>query len=183
MFLFAYVILDVYSRKVVGWSIEDREDPDLARHLFERVCRDCVVLPAFVHADNGGPMRGLSLVAFLTQMQVGLSYSRPRVSDDNPFIEAFFKTLKYRVGYPKTFKDLESARRWFAAFIDWYNTRYRHSGIQYVTLEQRYSGQEHQLLAQRQKTLNTAASLHPERFVHGCRRIAVQSVVVLNRAA
>lgn len=120
------------SRKVVGWSIEDREDPDLARHLFERVCRDCVVLPAFVHADNGGPMRGLC-------------YSRPRVSDDNPFIEAFFKTLKYRVGHPKTFKDLESARRWFATFIDWYNTRHR--------------------------------------LVHGCRRIAVQSVVVLNRAS
>lgn len=103
VFLFAYVILDIFSRKIVGWSIEESESPELARNLFRRIIRELGLMPLFVHADNWGPMKGLSLVAFLTQPEVGLTYSRPRVSDDNPFIESFFKSVKYRVGYPKVF--------------------------------------------------------------------------------
>ena len=183
IFLFAYVILDVYSRKIVGWSIETEESPDLARKLFERISQEKGVLPEYVHSDNGTPMRGLSLVAFLVQMKVGLSYSRPRVSDDNPFIEAFFKTLKYTVGYPKFFNGIDHARTWFAEFLNWYNTQHRHSGIQYVTPEQRHTGQDKTIMIARQKTLEAAALAHPERFVKGARTICHIGEVYLNKAS
>jgi transposase InsO family protein len=122
IYLYAYVIIDVFSRMIVGWSVEDRESPELARNLFERIIRDRKVKPQFVHADNGGPMKGLTLVSLLTYLQIELSYSRPRVSDDNPFIESFFRTMKYHVGYPKAFKGLDEARVWIADFFNWYNT-------------------------------------------------------------
>lgn len=102
-----YVVIDIFSRMIVGWTVYQTESPELARNLYERIIRDRKVKPQFVHADNGGPMKGLSLVAFLTQLQVGLTYSRPRVSDDNPFIESFFRTVKYHVSYPKAFAGLE----------------------------------------------------------------------------
>ena len=183
VYLFAYVILDVFSRKIVGWSIEETESTDLAQALFRRVIRSQGVCPRFVHADNGGPMKGLSLVAFLTQLQVGLSFSRPRVSDDNPFIESFFKTVKYRVGYPKVFTGIAQAREWFSRFIDWYNTHHRHSGIGYVTPQQKHTGEDILLFRLRQETLDRAAGVNPERFVRGPRQITPNRVVWLNRAS
>ncbi len=167
----------------MGWSIETNESPDHAKALFARIIRDRKVLPKFVHADNGGPMRGLSLVAFLSQLQVGLSYSRPRVSDDNPFIESFFRTVKYHVSYPKLFTELEAAREWFARFIDWYNTSHRHSGIGYVTPHQKHTGQDIHLFERRQLALNAAAILHPERFVQGPRTVTPDRHVRLNKAS
>ena len=139
--------------------IEDHESPELARDLYRRIIRDLGVKPQFVHADNGGPMKGISLVAFLTQLEVGLTYSRPRVSDDNPFIESFFKTVKYSVGYPKVFTGLPVAREWFARFINWYNTCHRHSGIGYVTPQQKHCGADIELFSRRQCTLDLAAAL------------------------
>ena len=183
VYLFAYVILDVFSRKIVGWSIEETESTDLAQALFRRVIRSQGVCPRFVHADNGGPMKGLSLVAFLTQLQVGLSFSRPRVSDDNPFIESFFKTVKYRVGYPKVFTGIAQAREWFSRFIDWYNTHHRHSGIGYVTPQQKHTGEDILLFRLRQETLDRAAGENPERFVRGPRKVAPDRGVRLNRAS
>lgn len=171
IFLYAYVIIDLFSRKVVGWTLEQSENPELARNLFARVIRDTGFSPRFVHADNGGPMRGLTLVAFLTNLNIGMSFSRPRVSDDNPFIESFFKTLKYRVGYPKTFKDIATARTWFATFVNWYNHEHRHSGIDYFTPNQRHSGEYIGLRNLRQKTLEIARQAHPERFVRPSKNI------------
>ena len=95
-------------------------------------------------------MKGLSLVAFLTQMQVGLSFSRPRVSDDNPFIESFFKTVKYHVSYPKAFTDISMAREWFADFINWYNERHQHSALGYVTPHQKHTGEDVPIFDKRQ---------------------------------
>lgn len=161
LFLFAYVILDIFSRKIVGWSIEESESPELARNLFRRIIRELGLMPLFVHADNGGPMKGLSLVAFLTQLEVGLTYSGPRVSDDNPFIESFFKSVKYRVGYPKVFSGILSAREWFARFIDWYNNEHRHSGIGYVTPHEKHSGADILIFERRQITLDAVAAVHP----------------------
>ena len=108
-----------------------------------------------------GPMKGLSLVAFLTQLEVGLTYSGPRVSDDNPFIESFFKSVKYRVGYPKVFSGILSAREWFARFIDWYNNEHRHSGIGYVTPHEKHSGADILIFERRQITLDAVAAVHP----------------------
>lgn len=183
LFYFAYVIIDIFSRKIVGWSIEDREDAELAQKLFRRVIRDLRVVPEFVHADNGGAMKGYTLVSFLYALNIGLTYSRPRVSDDNPFIESFFKTLKYNVGYPKHFSDETAARQWFARFIHWYNTEHRHSGIEYVTPEQRHSGDHLEILAKRQQTVQLAAQRNPQRFVRGPRRFDPLLAVTLNKAS
>lgn len=183
VFLYAYAIIDIFSRAIVGWSVEDEEHADHAKALFARVVRERKVHPRFVHADNGGPMRGLSLVAFLTHLRVGLSYSRPRVSDDNPFIESFFRTVKYHVGYPKYFPSLAFAREWLADFIAWYNTDHRHSGIGYVTPDQKHHGMDIALFELRQTTLNSAATFHPERFVKGPRTVTPIRTVRLNKAS
>jgi transposase InsO family protein len=183
IFFFAYVIIDIFSRKIVGWSIEESESPDYARELYQRILRNGKIKPRFVHSDNGGPMKGLTLVAFLTEMQVGLSFSRPRVSDDNPFIESFFKTVKYHVTYPKCFAGIAAAREWFANFINWYNTVHLHSALGYVTPNQKHLGGDLALFSKRQKVLNLAALQHPERFVIGPRTVQPERVVTLNRAA
>ena len=182
-FYYAYVVIDVFSRAIVGWSIEDCESPDHAQKLFERIITKLGIKPQFVHADNGGPMRGVSLVAFLTELQVGLTHSRPRVSDDNPYIESFFRTVKYHVSFPSNFPSLQGARDWLALFIDWYNTQHRHSGIGYVTPLQKHHGLDIQLLESRQETLNMAARAHPERFVRGPKTVAQPRVVYLNKKA
>ena len=183
LFYYAYVVIDVFSRAIVGWSIEDCESPEHAKKLFERIITRLGVKPKFVHADNGGPMRGVSLVAFLTELHVGLTHSRPRVSDDNPYIESFFRTVKYHVSFPSNFSTLQAARDWFALFIDWYNTKHRHSGIGYVTPLQKHNGLDIQLFASRQETLNNAARAHPERFVRGPKTVAQPRVVYLNKKA
>jgi transposase InsO family protein len=182
-FYYAYVVIDVFSRAIVGWSIEDCESPEHAQKLFERIITKLGAKPQFVHADNGGPMRGVSLVAFLTELQVGLTHSRPRVSDDNPYIESFFRTVKYHVSFPKNFSTLQAAREWLALFIDWYNTQHRHSGIGYVTPFQKHRGLDIPMLESRQTTLNMAALAHPERFVRGPKTVARSRVVYLNKKA
>jgi transposase InsO family protein len=183
IFVYGYAVIDIFSRMIVGWTVEQTESPELARNLYDRIIRDRKVKPQFVHADNGGPMKGLSLVAFLTQLQVGLTYSRPRVSDDNPFIESFFRTVKYHVSYPKAFLGLDDAREWFATFIDWYNMKHRHSGIGYVTPNQKHTGADILLFFKRQITLDKAAKEHPERFVSGPRTVAPERIVILNKTA
>jgi len=183
IFLYAYVVIDIFSRMVVGWSVEEVESPDLAKALFERIIRDRKVQPQFVHADNGGPMRGVSLVAFLTQMNVQLTFSRPRVSDDNPFIESFFGTTKTHVTYPKLFTSLSAAREWFASFVDWYNTKHLHVGIGYVTPMQKHHGEDVEIFRRRQQSLDAAAACHPERFVTGPRCVTPERTVVLNKAS
>jgi putative transposase len=182
LFKFAYVIEDLYDRSIVGWAVHDREDPEYAKELFERVIRDLGVVPQFVHADNGGPMKGVALVALLYRIGVGLSYSRPRVSDDNPFIEAFFRTLKYRVGYPRWFTSLEHARAWFSDFVHWYNSEHKHSGIQYVTPIQRRRGEDIAILAKRTDVLTAAQQRNPERWAKSIRDLTHQPTVILNKA-
>ncbi len=163
-----------------GWAVHDRKDPELAKALFEQLIRDLGVVPRFVHADNGGPMKGLSLVAFLVRVGAALSYSRPRVSNDNPFIESLFRTLKYRVGYPKQFTSLEQARVWFAEFVAWYNGEHKHSGICYVTPLQRHRGEDRAILARRREVLEVARARHPERWCRQGRRFEYQGSVILN---
>ena len=182
LFKFAYVIEDLFDRSIVGWTVHDREDPEYGKELFARVMRDLGVVPQFVHADNGGPMKGVALVALLYRLGVGLSYSRPRVSDDNPFIEAFFRTLKYRVGYPKWFTSLEHARAWFSDFVHWYNSEHKHSGIQYVTPIQRRRGLDIAILANRTAVLNAAQERNPERWAKSIRNLTHQPTVILNKA-
>jgi putative transposase len=117
-----------------------------------------------LHSDNGGPMKGLSFLALLYYLGVSTSFSRPRVSNDNPFIESFFKTLKYTVGYPGRFRDIEHAKEWMADFIDWYNTVHLHSALGYVTPQQRRTGADRKLFSMRNATVAKARAAHPERW-------------------
>lgn len=167
LFKYAYVIIDLYDRTVVGWAVENAESDEFARNLFERVIRNQVVVPKLIHADNGGPMRGVSLGVFLDSMCVTRSYSRPRCSNDNAFSESWNKTLKYTIGYPAYFTSLEHARSWFADFVNWYNFNHLHSALDYVTPMQRRTGEANMIYAKRNQTLLIAKSKNPLRWRSG----------------
>ena len=114
LFYYAYTIIDLFDRSVVGWSIEKDESDEHSTRLFTRVVRELKVLPQIVHADNGHPMRGVTLATFLDKLMISRCYSRPRCSNDNAFIESYHKTLKYTVGYPHVFTSVVHARSWYA---------------------------------------------------------------------
>jgi transposase InsO family protein len=180
IFLYAYVIIDIWSRKIVGWEIHERDSPDLAADFFRRLASSLKLDGVRLHADNGNSMKASTILMMFYNLGIIPSFSRPRVSDDNPYSESLFKTLKYNVRYPKFFTDLMHARSWFADFVVWYNTEHRHSGIGYVTPQARHDGSDRELFATRNRTLALARSLHPERWG---KRIAVHEsdrVVYLN---
>ena len=117
IFLYAYVLMDVWSRKIVGWEIHDEESEAHARDFFRRIAAEHEVTGVRLHADNGNPMKGVTILVLFFALGIAPSYSRPRVSDDNPYIESLFKTVKYTAGYPKRFDNKEHARTWFAEFV------------------------------------------------------------------
>lgn len=166
-FFFLYLVLDVWSRKVVGWAVHEREDMDLAAGLIRRTARaeNIDIDTLTLHSDNGGPMKGSTLLATLQSLGIVASFTRPRVCDDNPFSEALFRTLKYRPWYPsERFKSLKDARRWVADFVRWYNWEHRHSGIKFVRPVDRHEGRDIQILAQRIEAYEAAKARHPKRW-------------------
>lgn len=164
IFLYAYTIIDLYDRSIVGWSIEETESDEHATRLFDRLVRDHKVLPKIVHADNGHPMRGVTLAVFLDSLMISRSYSRPRCSNDNAHIESYHKTMKYTVGYPGMFTSIEHARSWYADFIHWYNTAHLHSALGYVTPHQRRCGEADRIYDTRNKTIAQAREKNPLRW-------------------
>lgn len=164
IFHYAYTVIDVYDRSVVGWTIQTNESEEHSTRLFQRITRDLGVCPEIVHADNGHPMRGVTLAVFLESLNVTRSYSRPRCSNDNAFIESWHKTLKYTVGYPEYFISLDHARQWFADFVHWYNTKHLHSGLDYVTPQQRRTGEATAIYEKRNQTLRAARENNPLRW-------------------
>jgi transposase InsO family protein len=182
-FWYLYAILDVWSRKLVGWAVHDVQSDALAAELVDAACaREGVVRDQLaLHADNGGAMKGKTMLVKLEQLGVVPSFSRPRVSDDNPFPEALFRTLKYRPGYPdKPFALVEVARRWVAAFVGWYNDDHQHSGIRFVTPSQRHAGHDAALLAHRAEVYRNARQRHPGRWSRGTRNWNPITTVRLN---
>ena len=167
LFYYAYTIIDLFDRSIVGWTIEDHESDACASSLFTRVVAERKVAPEIVHSDNGHPMRGVTLAAFLDSLHVSRSHSRPRCSNDNAFIESWHKTLKYTVGYPERFSSQEHARRWYAEFIQWYNTEHMHAGLGYVTPHQRRSGEADAIYAKRNRTIQEARERNPLRWRRG----------------
>jgi len=162
-----YLVMDVYSRKVVGWAVHEVEDGRLAAQLVERAARAEGVErdELTLHADNGGPMKASTLLAKLEALGIATSYSRPRTSDDNPFSESLFRTLKYRPEYPAApFASLDAARAWVARFVHWYNEIHFHSGIGHVTPASRHDGCDAAILAGRKKVYEAARRRHPERW-------------------
>jgi putative transposase len=162
-----YVILDVFSRFVVGWMIAYRETAELAKRLIEHSCRKHKIAPGqlTVHADRGSSMKSKPVALLLADLGVIKTHSRPHVSDDNPYSESQFRTLKYRPDFPDRFGSIEDARGFCQGFFHWYNYQHHHSGLGLMTPATVHFGQATQLLAQRQTVLNEAFRLHPERFV------------------
>ena len=166
-FFYLYLILDVWSRKIVGARVFAEENAEYAAQLFVQTCIRHGVEPhgLVLHSDNGGPMKGSTMLATLQWLGVVPSFSRPHVSDDNPYAEAIFRTLKYAPEYPnRPFFSLEEAQRWVEEFGLWYNTRHLHSAIRFVTPDQRHFGQEEAILANRQRVYEEARRRNPERW-------------------
>jgi putative transposase len=162
-----YVILDIFSRYVVGWRIEEGESDELARELIEQSCRKQAIEPKqlIIHADRGGPMKAKTVAQLLSDLGVAKSHSRPHVSDDNPFSEAQFKTLKYRPEFPDRFGSLQDARLFSRQFFPWYNNEHHHSGIGLLTPRVVHYGLAARVIEQRRLVLQRAYQAHPERFV------------------
>lgn len=180
MYYFCYMIKDIWKKDIVGWEIHEQESVELAAAMFRRLKLKKNLRGVRLHSDNGNPMKGSTMIVTLYNLGVIPSFSRPRVSDDNPYIESLFKTMKYTVGYPGVFKDLNHARTWMADFVNWYNTEHRHSAIGYVTPDQRGTGKDLETYERRNSVLEAARSRHPERWVNGMRRWERRDVIVLN---
>lgn len=182
-FFYLYLFMDVYSRKIVGWQVYDKESAEYASDVLEAVCleerikKDQLIL----HSDNGGPMKGAKMLVTLQRLGVIPSFSRPSVSNDNPYSEALFRTLKYAPIYPeKPFANLEEAREWVSTFVHWYNHKHLHSGIKFVTPSQRHTGDDEEILRQRTEVYHKAKRAHPNRWSKGIRNWDVIKEVLLN---
>jgi putative transposase len=180
-----YLILDLYSRKIVGWEVHDSDDSDHAVHLVRRTALAegiaAMTDKPVLHGDNGSTLKATTVLAMLNWLGVKPSYSRPRVSDDNAYAESLFRTAKYRPEYPaKGFADLDAARTWAAAFVRWYNHDHRHSGIRYVSPAQRHAGEDHAILAARHALYTSARALNPARWSGATRNWSPLAAVTLN---
>jgi len=171
-YYYLYVLLDVFSRFVVGWLLAKGESSELAEQLIAESCaRQAIDVDQLtLHADRGSAMTSKTVAQLLVDLNVAKSHSRPYTPDDNPFSEAQFKTMKYRPDYPDHFESLAAAQDWARSFFDWYNNHHRHSSLGLMTPATVHYGQAAELTAQRQVTLQAAYAVHPERFVNGVPR-------------
>lgn len=182
-YLYLYLFLDLFSRKVVGWQVFDSECSQHAADMLRDICqREAIARQQLVlHSDNGGPMKGATMLATLRELGVAPSFSRPAVSNDNPYSESLFKTLKYRPAHPcQPFASLAAARTWVQHFVQWYNTEHRHSAIRFVTPSQRHHGLDHTLLRGRQAVYEAARARHPQRWAANTRDWSRVDEVQLN---
>lgn len=180
-----YLILDLYSRKIVGWEVHSTDDAEHAAHLARRTALAegvaALATKPVLHGDNGSTLKATTVLAMLHWLGIKPSYSRPRVSDDNAHVEALFHTAKYRPEFPaQGFADLEHARAWAAAFVHWYNHEHRHSAICYVTPAQRHAGDDHAILAARHNLYTQAKSRNPARWSRTTRNWTPAGPVALN---
>ena len=185
-FVHLYLVVDVFSRKIVGAAVHETENSEHAAELIAQACRIEGIDPGqlALHSDNGSPMKGATLLATLQRLGVVPSFSRPRVSDDNPFSEALFRTVKYRPEYPSgPFESLEAARAWVCGLVDWYNHEHLHSGISFVAPAERHAGRDQAILERRRAVYEAARARHPERWSGPIRAWSRIEVVRLNPAA
>jgi transposase InsO family protein len=182
-FFYLYLFMDIFSRKIVGWQVYHEESSQNAADLVLDICqrehirREQLIL----HSDNGSPMKGATMLATLQKLGVVTSLSRPAVSNDNPYSESLFKTLKYCPKYPsQPFEDVAAARLWVAGFVQWYNFEHRHSSIQFATPAQRHNGEDRAILTQRQAVYEAARAKNPARWRNNTRNWEWQSEVFLN---
>lgn len=182
-FFYLYLMMDIYSRRIMGWAVHEEETAELASMLMRATCADNDLDPAGIvlHSDNGGPMRGATMLATLQWLGVVPSYSRPRVSNDNPFSEALFRTLKYQTNLPyKPFATRDEARGWAARFVHWYNQEHHHSALRFVTPDDRHFGREEAILAERRRVYQRARHRRPDRWSGATRNWMPTGPVYLN---
>ena len=186
VWLYLYLAIDVWSRKVEAWDVAEREEAQIAADLVSRAClRERISKgrrqPLILHADNGNAMRAATLESRLEELGVLRSFSRPRVSNDNPYSESLFRTVKYRPDYPcRPFTSAEEACAWVAAFVGCYNDRHRHSGIRFVTPSQRHSGEADAICHNRARVYEQARQRHPRRWSRNTRCWRQPEVVWIN---
>ena len=183
MYFYLYLFMDIYSRKIVGWQVYEAESSELASEVMRDICVRERIAPKQVvlHSDNGSPMKGATMLATLQKLGVVPSFSRPACSNDNPYSESLFKTLKYRPAYPRrSFENLMAARQWVGTFVRWYNEEHRHSAIKFVTPAQRHAGLDGALLRKRAEVYEAAKAKRPERWSGDTRSWTPVTIVHLN---
>ena len=183
LFFYLYMIMDVYSRKIVGWDVHFEDNAENAGVLAEITCmlEEIDEEQVSLHSDNGSSQKGATMLGTLQKLGVAASFSRPSVSNDNPYSESLFKTLKYRPGYPeKGFSNIEQAKNWVEKFVNWYNRKHLHSGIKYVTPESRHNGEDNAILEARKDVYRKAKKSNPNRWSKGIRNWNLVKYVLLN---
>lgn len=182
-FYYLYLPMDIFSRKIVYWKVFENESSENASLMIENACKENEISKdqIVLHSDNGGPMKGATMLATLQRLGVAPSFSRPKVSNDNPYSEALFKTLKYCPAFPERgFKSLVEAEEWVKSFVHWYNNVHLHSGIKFVTPASRHSGHDQKILEQRNKVYQEAKTKNPNRWSGGTRNWSKVNQVYLN---
>jgi putative transposase len=184
LFYYLYFVIDIYSRKIVGWSIHESEDAEHASMLMQQACLDEKVKAnqLVLHSDNGSPMKGATMLATLQALGVIPSFSRPSVSDDNPYSEALFRTAKYHHSFPwlEKFASILNARIWGEKLVSWYNNEHLHSALKFVTPHQRHTGEDETIRIKRHAVYQLAKIAHPERWSKETRNWLVNKVATLN---
>jgi putative transposase len=183
LFYYLYLILDLYSRKIIAWEVHASEASELAAQLIHKACltEGTVTRPLVLHSDNGSPMKGASMLETLRRLGVTSSFSRPRVSNDNAYAESLFRTCKYRPDYPSNgFTTIDEARTWVLSFSRWYNTEHKHSGLKFTTPVQRHTGLASNILEHRIHVYQDARERHPNRWSGGIRNWSLTECVWLN---
>jgi len=184
LYFYLYLVLDIFSRKIVGWSIHANESSALGAGLIKQACLDEGVEynQLVLHSDNGKPMKGATMLATLEKLGVIPSFSRPSVSDDNPYSESLFKTVKYHPTFPiaTRFNTIDDARIWMEQFTAWYNTQHLHSGLKFITPEQRHTGLDNAIFKKRAQVYEMAKLQRPERWSGDTRNWSLPVIVTLN---
>lgn len=183
-FFYLYLFMDIYSRKIVGWEVYANESAEQAAEVLRKTRLTEALSPhqaVVLHSDNGSPMKGATMLATMQNLGIVPSFSRPSVSNDNPYSESLFKTLKYTPTYPtQPFDSINEAQQWVATFVAWYNNEHRHGEIKYVTPNQRHKGEDIAILTQRKQVYETAKKQHPERWSGKTRNWEHEPMVKLN---
>ena len=183
IFFYLYLIMDIFSRKIVGWEVYERQSAEQAAQVMAKAClREGVAEHTLVlHSDNGTPMKGATMLATLQRLGVAPSFSRPSVSNDNPYSESLFKTLKYRPAFPSDpFDTLQAAREWVSQFVHWYNEIHHHSALKFVTPGERHRGEGIAILRQRDLLYKAAKAKRPDRWSGETRNWVPDEIVYLN---
>lgn len=183
IYFYLYMIVDIYSRKIIGWSVEHHENSEYAKSLMIQACLDEKISAnqIYLHSDNGAPMKGATLLITLQNLGVATSFSRPAVSNDNPYSEALFKTVKYTHLYPANgFINIYEARNWTEKFVSWYNNKHLHSALKFITPQQRHTGLDTIILEKRTTIYEVAKKRNPSRWAGKLRNWNLPNTVILN---